>query len=591
MTTETGSAGPAREPLSFASDKGAWRSRAIAALIALALIGWMGSGYLIPSEEALDAAIVPAEPEPVTVAVRESVAEPITLFLAAEGQARPERTTQVPAEASGEIAELRVAKGQDVEAGAVITVIDAAQRMADLERARAEEARAARELGNARTLLSRGVATVDRVSQAEASLASARAALAAAEEQIASLEIIAPFAGRIETLEVRAGEFIQAGSPVVTLVDSTPLTVEIRVPQQVLASLEVGLPAEVTFITGQTREGAVSFIGTAADAETRTFLAEIEVPNPGGLIPAGVSAEVRIPTGLRVAHLVSPAILSLGSDGALGIKTLGEEDRVAFNEIEIVRAESRGVWVTGLPDQAVILTVGQGFVSAGERVTPRSEEELLPAEEEEAPEPREPVTAMTGVPVPAEETTEEIASEPTTVEETEESMDVVVVEAPEEAAAQEVVVEEAPEAAPAPQTPEAAPSPAALPLTIRIVIAQGRLAARGYDVGPATGAVNPRTRIAVARYQEAEGLPVTGDLDEATLTRIETAPAAPAEIALLQETLEELGYDPGGVDGVLGPGTRRALADFQADSGLPATGDPDLATGAAIVRSVQEREE
>ena len=364
-----------REPLRFDTDRGASRSRWIAGALAVALVGWMGSGYVLPAEEGEAQAAAPAEPAPVTVAVRESVAEAVTLFLAAEGQAEPDRATAVPAETSGEIAEVLVRKGQDVEAGAVIARIGAAERGADLERARAQLERARREAENAQTLLDRGIATVDRASEARADLAAAQAQLAAAEEAVASTDVVAPFAGRVEALEVDPGEYVQAGAEVATVVDNTPLTVAIRVPQQALRQIREGLPAEVTFITGETREGSVAFVGTSADAETRTFLAEVEVPNPDGEVPAGVSAEVRIPTGEAVAHLLSPAILSLGADGALGVKTLGEGDRVAFHEVEIVRAETSGVWVTGLPEEATVLTVGQGFVSEGERVTPRPEED------------------------------------------------------------------------------------------------------------------------------------------------------------------------------------------------------------------------
>ncbi|UWQ23123.1 efflux RND transporter periplasmic adaptor subunit [Jannaschia sp. W003] len=588
--SDTVAATPAPEPLRFDTDRGAWRARAIAAALVVLLAGWMGSGYVLPSEEAAEGAPTRAEAVPVTVAVRPSTAEPVRLFLAAEGQARPERTVQVPAETSGTVAEVRVAKGEDVEAGAVIAVIDAAQRVAELRRAQADEARTQREFDNATTLLGRGAGTVDRVAQAEAALASARAALAAAEEQIASTEIVAPFAGRIEGLDARVGEFVQAGAAVATLVDATPLTVEIRVPQQALASLEVGLPAEVAFITGQTREGTLSFLGTAADAETRTFLGEVSVPNPGGLIPAGISAEVRIPTGLRVAHLVSPAILSLGDDGGLGIKTLREGDVVAFDPIEIVRAESGGLWVTGLPDQATIVTVGQGFVTAGERVTPRAEGELLAetgagTPPEAAPDPAAP-GAMEGIPPAADAQEAPDAAAPAVPEPAAPEMSEAPAADP-ETITRTVAIVPAEKAAPA----ETEAAPATMPRPVRVAVAQARLGARGYDVGPATGQENPRTRLAVARYQEAEGLPKSGELDDATLQRLETAPAAPAEIAVLQEVLDELGYDPGGVDGVLGPGTQAALRDFQSDAGLEPTGTPDLATGAAIVRSVQERDQ
>lgn len=357
-----------REELSFEDDKGASRSTWIAAALVVAIVGWMGSGYILPSEEAGTPQKSDKKAEPVAVAVEQSVTEPVTLFFQAEGQALPDRDTSIRAEASGDVAEVLVSKGDDVGDGAVIARLSATRAEADLARAREERARAQREFDNATQLLERGVATADRVSEARATLAAAEAAVTSAEEAIESLEITAPFAGRIETMSLDAGEFVQAGAEVGRIVDNQPLTVAIQVPQQALGRIENGQTATVSFITGEQREGTVSFVGTAASTETRTFLTEITVPNEDGTIPAGISAEIRIPTGTAQAHFVQPSIISLNAEGRLGVKTVAEDDTVSFQPVEIVRAEIDGVWVTGLPESATIITVGQGFVNQGEIV-------------------------------------------------------------------------------------------------------------------------------------------------------------------------------------------------------------------------------
>ena len=141
-------------------------------------------------------------------------------------------------------------------------------------------------------------------------------------------------------------------------------------PQQSLTLLKVNQPATVRFITGEERTGTVTFVGTSAASETRTFLAEIEVANDDGAIPAGISAEVIIPTGETIAHFLSPSIVSLNTEGSLGIKTVDENDVVVFFPIEVVKAQIDGIWVTGLPDTADIIAVGQGFVNEGETVAP-----------------------------------------------------------------------------------------------------------------------------------------------------------------------------------------------------------------------------
>ena len=381
MTKPTKSPAPeavmTRQDLDFSTEKGAWRSIFVATLMLLAIVGWMGSGYIIPSEEAEeDSAPVTQTARLVSVAVAPSVAKEVTQYFVAEGQAQPDRTTSLRAEATGEIVEVLVSKGDTITAGDVIARFDVTRAEADLNRAKQELARAAREFDNAETLVDRGVATNDRLSQARAALASAEAGVTNANEQLGNSEIIAPFGGRLETLDVNAGEFVSAGSQIGMIVDNTPLTVTIRVPQQSLRNIKAGQAADVSFITGEERAGMVTFVGTSADAATRTFLAEIEVDNADGAVPAGVSAEIRVPIGTASAHFLSPAILSLGSDGALGIKTVDADDRVAFTAVTIERAQTDGIWVSGLADTVDVITIGQGYVNDGETVNPMSEADL-----------------------------------------------------------------------------------------------------------------------------------------------------------------------------------------------------------------------
>lgn len=365
---------PAETTLSFATERGAARSRWVAGILILAVLGWMGSGF-IPSEEdeTQEIATVASAVRLTAVAVRPSQSEVVTQYFVAEGQAVPDRTTSIRAESTGQIAEVFVSKGDTVGAGQLIARFDVTRAEADLTRAKEELTRAQREFDNAETLVDRGVATNDRLSSTRAALANANAAVINAEESLGNSEITAPFAGRIEQMSLNAGEFVSAGSQVGQIVDNTPLSVTIQVPQQSLHDLKQGQAAKVTFITGEERDGVVTFIGTSADSATRTFLAEISVENEDGAVPAGVSAEIRIPTGEAVAHFMSPATLSLGASGALGIKTVDADDTVVFTEVVIERAQTDGIWVSGLPENVDIITIGQGYVNDGQIVDPQSE--------------------------------------------------------------------------------------------------------------------------------------------------------------------------------------------------------------------------
>ena len=70
------------------------------------------------------------------------------------------------------------------------------------------------------------------------------------------------------------------------------------------------------------------------------------------------------------AHYISPALLNINEAGKLGVKTLAEDNTVQFSELTIVRSDTGGVWVAGIPNQARLIVVGQGFVNTGEEVDP-----------------------------------------------------------------------------------------------------------------------------------------------------------------------------------------------------------------------------
>ena len=368
-TTQTDATGGT--PLTFDNDNGAGRSTWIAAVLLIVIVGWMASGFVIPSEDT-DKTVAPTKTAPVAVATRVSTAEAVTLFFQAEGQALPDRDTTLRAGVSGDVAKVFVQKGDDVSEGQLIARLSPDRLDADLRKAEQDLARTRKDFDTETSLFDRGLRTVPQLSQATAALNEAQAAIVAAETALGGVEILAPFAGRVETLTLDEGEFVSAGSEVGRIVDNQPLTVALQVPQQALNRLRNGLPASVSFITGETLEGFVSFVGTSASSETRTFLSAIEVPNEDGSIPAGISAEISIPTGETEAHFISPSIVSLSPDGETGVKTV-TNNVVAFVPIQVVRAEIDGIWVAGLPNRVELITVGQGFVRDGETVAPSLE--------------------------------------------------------------------------------------------------------------------------------------------------------------------------------------------------------------------------
>ena len=155
----------------------------------------------------------------------------------------------------------------------------------------------------------------------------------------------------------------------VVLVEYDPLVVHGQIPQQKRAYLQKDTTAKVRLVNGETVEGTIRFIGSVTDPNTRTFRVEVELPNPEGSIPVGVSAELRLPAGTENAYLVSPSALSLDDVGNIGVKVVDDENIVRFQIVQLLEDSADGIWVTGLPKTIRLITLGQNFVSDGQSIT------------------------------------------------------------------------------------------------------------------------------------------------------------------------------------------------------------------------------
>lgn len=346
------------------------KSYIIAGILALALTGWVLGGYYMKASETkvADAPAVADSAPPMTVSVRTEEAQPVSQVIIAQGQAEPNRTVIVRAETMGRVVDLMADEGSLVKTGDVLVRLEENDRQARIDHAEARLRELQSAYDAAHKLGKKGYQTQRQSDQLFSSLQSAKAELEKALIEFDRLEITAPFDGTVLSTPVELGAYIDTNGEVATIVDNNPLVAHVEIMQQKVAGLKVGQPASVKFATGQEREGKIRYIAPRADERTRTFRVEIELDNPGDEIPSGISVEAKIPTGSIVAHYVSPASLSLNSAGKLGVKTVGNDDRVVFNEASIVTSDANGAWVTGLPEKARIITLGQGYVRVGERV-------------------------------------------------------------------------------------------------------------------------------------------------------------------------------------------------------------------------------
>lgn len=346
------------------------RSYVIAALITLGIAAWVLGGYAMKSSgrETADAPAAAKTAAPLTVSVRSQDAKPVEQFIVAQGQAEPNRTVTIRAETKGQIAELLADEGAEVKAGDIIVRLEENDRKAMIQRAEARVREQQSAYDASKSLGKKGYQTQRQSDQIYSSLQTAKAELEEAQIELDRIEIKAPFEGVVLSSPMELGAYVDVNGEVATIVDNDPLVVSVRINQQDISDLKLGQTAHVKFATGQQRDGKIRYIAPRADEDTRTFRVEIELPNPGGEIPSGISAEAKVPTETVMAHFVSPASLSLNDEGKLGIKTVNEDNKVVFHPATIVLSGVDGAWITGLPAHARIITLGHGFVRIGEEV-------------------------------------------------------------------------------------------------------------------------------------------------------------------------------------------------------------------------------
>ena len=90
----------------------------------------------------------------------------------------------------------------------------------------------------------------------------------------------------------------------------------------------------------------------------------------GKNILSGVSATINIPVTHDSAHMISSSSLEIDENGKFGVKTINENNEVSFQNVEILKSGTEGVWVNGLSEKADIIIRGQGFVKVGDVVKP-----------------------------------------------------------------------------------------------------------------------------------------------------------------------------------------------------------------------------
>lgn len=283
-----------------------------------------------------------------------------------------DNNSRLNAEVAGRIREVRVRVGDNVQAGAVLVVLDDAdlllalrREQAALDALQADLDLARYQLERARTLSRQQAVSEELLRQREAAVAGLQArtagqaaALAQAERRLAKTRLHAPFAGLVSERLAQVGELASPGSPLLRLVDLEHLEVSARLG----ADLAAHLPPRVELDTNG-RRYALRLRRLLPVFDTRARTREARLAFVAATAPVGSAGELV----WRETRPAIPAALLLRREGQLGVFVV-EAGQARFRPLP--DAEAGRPALTDLPASTLLVTAGRFRLADGAKVSP-----------------------------------------------------------------------------------------------------------------------------------------------------------------------------------------------------------------------------
>lgn len=366
--------------------------RLLALVVFVAAVLWVLTGHFAavgsetPEPGATEAEAVVETPKRTVAVVRAEVTDYARL-IRISGVSEADKLAILAARSNGVVQELTAEAGDTVERGAVVMLLEGEDVRAAVKTAQDQLAQAAEQLAVGETLSAKGSLPETQLTARRAAKSAAEGALSQAQAAADRLSLVAPFAGTVDAVNVEEGEWVQQGTPIATLIALDPIIVKAEVAERDVAHVAVGAKALVRLVSGIELEGTVKHLARKASDKTRTFALEVDLPNPDGAIPSGMTAELRLTAATQPALTVPRSVLTLNEAGQVGLRVVTEDDIAAFLPVELIDDTEAGFVVTGVPQGARVIVAGQDLVRDGDAVAVK---ELTRAEAEAAQKALQP---------------------------------------------------------------------------------------------------------------------------------------------------------------------------------------------------------
>lgn len=323
-------------------------------------------------------------PAPVEVAVARRTDVPQSL--AAIGTLTADQQVNVTTQIAGQIQGIFFESGQRVKNGDKLVQLDDAPERADLANYEAQAELAETNLN--RSIALHDFAARQTVDQNRATRDQAKAQIQRTKAIISQKLITAPFDGVLGIRQVNLGQYIGAGTNIVSLTNLSVLHVDFRLPEQAASKLALGQEAEISVdaVPGKTFKAKITALEPRVNEATRMLTIESTLMNTGEILRPGMFAEVAVvlppkenaiavPVTALDATLYGSSVLVLQPEGDPKTKVFKlRRERVTAglyfgDQVEIAK---------GLQGGETVVSSGQNKLQTGALVTPIDETALIP---------------------------------------------------------------------------------------------------------------------------------------------------------------------------------------------------------------------
>lgn len=309
---------------------------------------------------------VPVGPQPVFVDVTQVKTANIPNAVSALGSLSGVRVVIISAESDGRIAGIHFKSGQEVDQGMPIVELDNVQAQADYQSAVTAMKLARTKYERSKLLLNQAISQQELATlkaDMESKEAAVKSKLATLNQKITT----APFSGVLGVFHVQIGDYVKAGDPLVTLINTSQLRADYQLPESFFPELKLDQLVTITSSTYPKKVfyGTVSFISPTVNSDTHSISIQALVPNDMKLLLPGMFVHVshQISVSKNTAVVPEEAIQA-DVKGYYVYKVMG--DKVGQIYIKIgARLDNQAQVLSGLKIGDTIVVAGQQKLDDG----------------------------------------------------------------------------------------------------------------------------------------------------------------------------------------------------------------------------------